>query len=101
MLDRHEVGSSNLPRPTKFPNMYYTYVLYSSKYHQIYIGYSADPEKRLLSHNDERNTGWTKRYQPWQIIHIEKFETKSEALKREKQLKSSRGRAFIRTLLPS
>lgn len=100
MLDRHEVGSSNLPRPTKFPNMYFVYVLYSSKYQKIYIGYSSDPEKRLLSHNDERNTGWSKRYQPWGIIHLEEFNTKSDALKREKQLKSSRGRAFIRSILP-
>jgi putative endonuclease len=62
--------------------MYYVYVLYSTKYHKMYIGYSSEPEKRLLSHNDERNTGWSKRYQPWQIIHIEEFEAKSEALKR-------------------
>jgi len=45
--------------------------------------------------------GGLKGIKPWQIIHIEGFETKSEALKREKELKSSRGRAFIRTLLPS
>ncbi len=79
--------------------MFYTYVLYSSKFNKIYIGFSADAYKRLAAHNDERNTGWTKKYQPWEIIHLERFKTKTEALKREKELKSSRGRSFIRSLI--
>ena len=56
-------------------------------------------KKRLAAHNDKRNNGWTKKYQPWEIIHIENFETKTEALKREKQLKTSRGRNFIRDIV--
>jgi putative endonuclease len=79
--------------------MYYTYVLYASKFNKIYIGYSENPERRLESHNDERNTGWTRSYQPWEIIHVEEFDTKTEALKREKQLKTSRGRAFVYKLI--
>ncbi len=79
--------------------MYYTYVLYSESFNKIYIGYSADPQKRLAIHNSGENTGWTRNFQPWKIIHIEEFIKKSEALKREKQLKSSRGRTFIRSLI--
>jgi len=79
--------------------MYFTYVLYSEKFNRIYIGYSANPQKRLTIHNSDENTGWTRRYQPWVILYFEKYETKTEALKREKQLKTSRGRAFIKSLL--
>ncbi|WP_167604609.1 GIY-YIG nuclease family protein [Maribellus sediminis] len=79
--------------------MYYTYVLYSEDYNKIYVGYSANPNQRLEIHNSKENTGWTRSFQPWKIIHLEEFTTKSEALKREKQLKSSRGRAFIHNLL--
>ena len=79
--------------------MYYTYVLYSKKFDKIYVGYSADLTHRLVTHNSAENTGWTKRSQPWEIIHSEEFETRAEAMKREKQLKSSRGRSFIRGLL--
>lgn len=81
--------------------MYFAYVLYSRNFNKIYVGYSSDVKKRLAAHNDERNTGWTKKYQPWEIIHQEKFNTKTEALKREKQLKSSKGRSFIREILKS
>ena len=76
--------------------MFTVYVLYSGQFDKIYIGYSSDPENRLVSHNHTKNKGWTKRYQPWIIIHTESFETKSEAMTREKQLKSARGRKFIR-----
>ncbi|NOR76241.1 MAG: GIY-YIG nuclease family protein [Draconibacterium sp.] len=71
--------------------MYFTYVLYSRNFNKIYVGYSSDVKKRLAAHNDERNTGWTKKYQSWEIIYQEEFSSKTEALKREKQLKSSRG----------
>jgi putative endonuclease len=79
--------------------MFFTYVLYSINFNKIYIGYSSDAKKRLAAHNDKRNSGWTKKYQPWVIIHLENFETKTEALKREKQLKTSRGRDFIRGII--
>jgi putative endonuclease len=75
--------------------MYYTYVLYSKQYQKIYVGYTSNLENRLSAHNDIRNTGWTSKYQPWVVLHREVFESKQEAMKREKQLKSSRGRAFI------
>ncbi len=76
--------------------MYHTYVLYSKKFDKIYVGYSHDVEKRLVAHNDPRNRGWTKNFQPWELLHIEEFRTKTEALIREKQLKSARGRLYIR-----
>jgi putative endonuclease len=79
--------------------MYYVYVLYSSDYAKIYIGYSINPEVRLKAHNGNRNKGWTAKYKPWIIIYSETLSTKREALLREKQLKSFRGREFIRSLL--
>ena len=75
--------------------MCHVYVLYSEIYDKIYIGFSTDVQKRLAAHNDKRNTGWTSRYQPWEIIHSEEFDNKTAALKREKQLKTSSGRKFI------
>ena len=75
--------------------MYFTYVLYSPQFNKIYVGFSGDLQNRLLIHNDSRNTGWTAQYQPWKIFYSEEYATKSEAMKREKQLKTSRGRTFI------
>jgi putative endonuclease len=81
--------------------MFYTYVLFSRKYKKIYIGFSSDPFARLISHNHNKNHGWTARFRPWEIIHLESFQSKSEALQREKQLKSASGRKFIKeSILP-
>jgi len=75
--------------------MYFTYVLYSKRFEKIYIGFTSDLEKRLASHNDGRNKGWTKKFQPWSLVYFEEIEEKTDAMKREKQLKSANGRAFI------
>ena len=74
--------------------MYYTYVLYSEKFNQIYVGHSKNLNKRVKEHNLGLSSS-TKRYIPWELAYDEKFSTRSEAMKREKELKSSRGRNFI------
>jgi putative endonuclease len=76
--------------------MFVTYVLYSTNHDKIYIGYTSDLINRFHSHNEFATKGFTIIYRPWTVVHIEFFETKSEAMKREKALKSSRGRNFIR-----
>jgi putative endonuclease len=75
--------------------MYKVYVLYSSKYNKIYIGYTGNLEGRLLSHNELSKKGWTIKFRPWILVHKEEFETKAAALKREKELKTAAGRRFI------
>jgi putative endonuclease len=79
--------------------MFFIYALYSEESDKIYIGFSHDPNKRLLEHNEERNTGWTQKFRPWKLIYTEKCESKTVALIREKQLKSSRGRDFVWSLI--
>ena len=77
--------------------MFYTYVLYSKNYNKIYIGFTSNIDGRLAAHNHISNKGWTKSFMPWDILFYETFETKVEATKREKELKSSRGRAYIKS----
>jgi len=79
--------------------MFTTYALYSEKYDKIYIGYTSDLKQRFLSHNELSSKGWTIKFRPWKIIYTEEFETKAEAMKREKQLKTYQGRMFIRNLI--
>lgn len=75
--------------------MYHVYVLHSSLHEKIYIGYSSDLGVRFIYHNQGPSKGWTARYRPWALIWIEKFETKREAMRRERELKSARGRRWI------
>jgi len=75
---------------------HFVYVLYSPTFDQVYIGYSKDVDARFLSHNKLAKKGWTIRFRPWTLVHTEAFESKKEAMAREKQLKSAQGRAWIR-----
>jgi len=78
--------------------MFTVYALYSKLYGKIYIGMTSDINERLKSHN-ELGKGWTKRFRPWIIIYTEQLADKTEALKRERQLKSAAARSFIRSLI--
>ena len=78
--------------------MYYTYVLYSKKFDRIYIGQSDDIIIRLDRHNKGKVRS-TKAYVPWEMIYHESFNTRSEAMGRERELKSHKGRDYIRELV--
>jgi putative endonuclease len=79
--------------------MYQVYVLYSENYQKIYIGMTSNLEARLKSHNELGTKGWTIKYRLWVIIYTEEMKTKQEALVRERQLKSAKGREFIWSLI--
>jgi putative endonuclease len=74
--------------------MYYIYVLWSSKLQKRYIGSTDIVGKRINEHNRGSNK-FTKGGIPWTKIYQEEFQTKTEALKREKFLKSGQGRAWL------
>lgn len=79
--------------------MFTVYVLYSEKYNKIYIGFTSDIEKRMLSNNTLGTKGWTIKFRPWTLVYTEKYQTKKEAMSREKQLKPAKGREFIRSFI--
>ncbi|MCW3101575.1 MAG: endonuclease [Bacteroidetes bacterium] len=71
-----------------------TYILYSFSADRFYIGYSANLIQRIYWHNNGKK-GFTTRFRPWKVIHVEFFETKAEALNREKHFKTGKGREWI------
>jgi putative endonuclease len=79
--------------------IYTVYALYSKKYDKIYIGYTSDLIKRFHSHNKLGIKGYTVKYRPWEVIYTEIFDSKTKAMEREKELKSYKGRCFIRELI--
>ena len=80
--------------------MFAAYVIKSESSNKIYIGQTEDLVKRLKRHNGilvSRKTNYTKLNKgPWKLVYNEEFNTRKEAMKREKELKSSRGREFIK-----
>ncbi|MCY7310106.1 MAG: GIY-YIG nuclease family protein [Chitinophagaceae bacterium] len=75
--------------------MFTVYVLYSESFNKIYIGYTSNIEQRIKSHNELATKGWTIKFRPWKIVLTEFFESKHDAMKREKQLKTAAGRDWI------
>ncbi len=68
------------------------YILYSKKFDKTYVGCTSSIISRFHSHNTYATKGWTVRYRPWEVSHIEFFNTKTEALSREKWFKTGTGR---------
>ena len=66
--------------------MFTIYVLKSIKFWKYYIWYSSNIEKRILRHNNWEVKS-TKFYKPYEIVYTESYDNKTEALKREKELK--------------
>lgn len=77
--------------------MHYVYILKNLE-GKFYIGSTANLEKRLVKHNNG-GSKWTKNHRPWQIVHSETFLTKTDALKREKEIKSYKGGILFKKLV--
>lgn len=76
--------------------MFYVYVLKSTTAKKHYIGQTSDLQKRLQEHNSGESK-YTSAYIPWELVYSEEYETRSEAMKREKYLKSYPGRKWLFT----
>ncbi len=69
---------------------YSVYMLTSMKATWHYTGHASDVTKRLQTHTSGKVKS-TKPWRPLKVFYTEEFDTKSEAVKREMFLKSSRG----------
>ena len=78
--------------------MYWIYSIYNEKYNKLYIGQTSDLKNRLELHRNKKfKTSFTSRFDgSWKLIYSEEASNRTDALLREKQLKSYRGREFLR-----
>ena len=78
--------------------MFYVYVLESEKSGRFYVGYSEDPDRRLHEHNVGKVRS-TREFRPWRKVYQESCSTESEAIRRERQIKSMKSRTYILKLI--
>jgi len=78
--------------------MYKIYIIKSLKTEKYYTGHSENLDKRLETHNLGQVRS-TKSGVPWEIIYTEKYSTKSEAFKRELEIKKYKGGIKFKKLL--
>ena len=82
-----------------FMDSYVVYCLYSAKFDRIYIGFTTELIQRYYSHNEFSKKGHTVKFRPWMVAYVEFFDSKKLALRREKELKSYKGRVFLKSYI--
>ena len=78
--------------------MYYVYILKSISRDKYYIGYTANLYKRIEEHN-KGCSRWTRSKGKWLLVYYEEFSEKRMALKREREFKKKKSKAYIEYLL--
>jgi len=81
-------------------SFHYTYVLLSQKDNQFYVGYSQDLKSRFEEHC-KGYVDSTKDRLPLELVYYEACLSKSDALHREKYLKTHLGKMFLKNRLKS
>ena len=54
----------------------------------LYTGYAKDVNARVAKHNEGKGAKYTKIRRPVELVYQEMYETKSDALKREYEIKT-------------
>ena len=80
--------------------MYCVYIL-ENLAGKFYIGQTDDLERRVSEHNDpsRSKSKYTSKNGPWKLVCSEPFGTRSEAVKRERFMKSRKSAKWIMAYL--
>ncbi|MBC8550917.1 MAG: GIY-YIG nuclease family protein [Candidatus Brocadiales bacterium] len=75
--------------------MYFVYVLRSCKDGKFYTGYTADLKKRITEHKSGTSKSTSFRL-PMELVYYESSLSRKDAMEREKYLKTTWGKRYIR-----
>ncbi len=74
---------------------FHVYILYSTTTDRFYVGQTDCIERRVEQHNTRKNLG----AKDWKVVYSETFETRSDAVKRELEIKQKKRRTYIEFLI--
>jgi len=77
---------------------FYVYIIQSDYDGSYYIGSTNNLTDRIERHNQGRSK-YTKPKRPWLLIYCEEFASRSEAQKRELEIKNRKSKDFIENLV--
>lgn len=66
--------------------MNYVYII-RCKDNTLYTGWTNNLERRYKMHSEGRGAKYTRGRGPLELVHVEEFEDKQEAMKRESEIK--------------
>jgi len=78
--------------------MFFVYVLQSTRLHIFYVGHTDDLTQRIREHQSGRSR-FTASRGPWELVNVEVYSTRAEAMKREREIKRRKSRRYIEKLL--
>ena len=67
--------------------MYYVYMILCAD-KSVYTGITMDVNRRFAEHKEGKGGNYTRSHKPKKLLYREEVETRSEALKREAEIKS-------------
>ena len=78
--------------------MFFVYILRSARSGIFYVGHTEDLIQRLREHETGRSHISSSRG-PWELVYVEVFSTRAEAMKREREIKGRKSKRYINKLL--
>jgi putative endonuclease len=65
---------------------YYVYMILCEG-NNFYTGYTKDLDLRMKLHTKGKGATYTRMHRPRKIVHVEQFDSRAEAMRREKSIK--------------
>jgi len=65
---------------------YYVYMILCEG-NSFYTGYTKNLNSRMRLHNNGKGARYTKMHKPKELVHVEEYGSRTEAMKREKRIK--------------
>ncbi len=78
----------------------YVYILYSAKLDRYYVGSTDNIIRRLGEHNRKKGK-YTDVGIPWVLCYTEEYSFRTDAYKRELEIKGKKSRKYIESLVSS
>jgi len=88
-----EEAEDDLPAPR--PGVFFVYAI-ACEGGSLYIGHTDDLRRRWREHITGQGADWTNAHKPQRIAHYEELTTREAAVAREKELKTTAGRRWLK-----
>ena len=92
------VGSNPIGSTINAKMSFFVYVLQSQSSGRFYVGQTTSLPERIRYHNANYSRSLKNRG-PWNLVYSEEFGSRSEAVRREMQIKRQKDRKFIAALV--
>jgi putative endonuclease len=77
----------------------FVYILYSRSLDKFYIGNTTEPVKERLRKHLSAHSGFTSKAKDWELVFTEELINKSQAYRRELQIKGWKSKKRIQDLV--